>query len=89
MNENLRPIKLVSIRWTDAFSYEEAHPIDDDFDIHTVLTSGFLVKEDEEKLVICRDFFPNEKAGTLPLIRGTISIPRKMVITQRIFELGE
>ncbi len=85
----LKPTKFIKISWVDAFSYDDAHSIDDDFEIHTVLTAGFLIKEEEERLVICRDYFPNEEEGTLPLIRGTIAIPRKMIISQRLFDLGE
>jgi hypothetical protein len=85
----MMPTKFVKISWVDAFSYDDAHAIDDNFEIHTVLTAGFLVKEEEDRLVICRDFFPNDKAGTLPLIRGTIAIPRKMIVEQKIFDLGD
>jgi len=84
-----KPIKFVKISWVDAFSYDDAHVIDDNFEIHTVLTSGFLVKDEEDRLVICRDFFPNDKAGTLPLIRGTIAIPKKMILEQKIIDLGD
>ena len=65
-----KPVKFIKISWVDAFSYDDAHAIDDNFEIHTVLTAGFLVREEEDRLVICRDFFPNINAGTLPLIRG-------------------
>jgi len=83
------PTKFVKISWVDAFSYDDAHVIDDNFGIHTVLTTGFLVKEEEDRLVICRDFFPNDKAGTLPLMRGTIAIPKKMILEQKIIDLGD
>jgi hypothetical protein len=85
----MTPIKFVKISWVDAFSYDDAHAIDDNFEIHTVLTAGFLVKEEEDRLVICRDFFPNVNAGTLPLIRGTIAIPKKMIVEQKIIDLGD
>ena len=83
------PVKFVKISWVDAFSYEDSHVIDDSFEIHTVLTAGFLIKDEEDRLVICRDFFPNDKSGTLPLIRGTIAIPKKMILEQKIIELGD
>ncbi len=85
----LKPTKFVQISWVDAFSYDDAHAIDDNFEIHSVLTSGFLIKEEEDRLVICRDFFPNVNAGTLPLIRGTIAIPKKFIIEQKIIDLGD
>ena len=89
MDEKLEPVKFISVRWLDAFSYDDVHSIDDDFEVHVVLTSGFLVKEEEDRLVICRDFFPNINAGSLPLVRGTIAIPRNMITSQKIVNIGD
>ena len=71
-------MKIATIQWTDAFAYDDCQTTDHDFPIYDVVTCGTVVKETDEYITVCRDFF--EGRGELDaLARYSISIPKKMI----------
>jgi len=72
--------KFAFVLWVDAFSYDDAHPASFEFSSHPVISSGYLVKETEEEVVLSRDYFPLGTDGSAPLVRGTIAIPKRMIL---------
>ncbi|OGM10510.1 hypothetical protein A2Z67_02820 [Candidatus Woesebacteria bacterium RBG_13_36_22] len=72
--------KFAFILWVDAFSYDDVHPATFEFSSHPVISSGCLIKETEDEIVISRDNFPLGFDGSAPLVRGTIAIPKRMII---------
>jgi hypothetical protein len=72
-------MKIATIRWVDAFAYDDCQKPDQEFPIYDVVTSGTVIKETEEYITVCRDYF--EGKGELDaLARYSISIPKKMIV---------
>lgn len=67
------------VLWVDAFSYDDVHPLGYGFDTHPLISSGWLVEENEYKVVLSRDYFPEGTDGSNPLVRGTLAIPKSCV----------
>jgi hypothetical protein len=71
-------MKQAHIKWTDAFAYDDCQKPDQEFPIYDVITSGTIIKETEEYITVCRDYFEG-KDELGPLARYSISIPKKMI----------
>lgn len=71
--------KFAYVLWVDAFSYEDVHPTSYQFTSHPLISSGFVVEDNDEDIVVCRDYFPEGSDGSNPLVRGTIAIPKRCV----------
>jgi hypothetical protein len=78
--------KFAFVLWVDAFSYDDVHPAAFEFSSHPVISSGYLIKETEEEVVLSRDYFPLGTDGSSPLARGTIAIPKRMIVKINYYE---
>jgi len=79
----MKKIKFAVVVWRDAFAWNDEHPADTDFAPHYIVSGGYLVKEDEEKIVVSRDFYPDVPH----MVRSTIAIPKGMVVDVRYEDL--
>jgi len=69
------PIRLVT--WKDSNRYIGQVAVDQEFDIEVISTVGWLIKEDEFKIVLAQDNFQNIEADDF---RGVIVIPRENIM---------
>jgi hypothetical protein len=76
-------MEMVKVKWRDAVSDEGSYTMEEIDDIKPLeITSiGFLWFEDNEKLVIARDTFPNDH------YRGLLVIPRQNIA--KVEPIGE
>lgn len=74
--------KLVMVKWIDAFHLDNGWMFgaDPEFDNNPVFTTGFLMKETKDGLLISQTWFEEDCANV-------IGIPKGMVLN--IIELGE
>ena len=80
-------MKIATIRWTDAFAYDDCQKTNHDFPIYNVVTSGTVIKETDEVITICRDYFEGDLEQELdPLARYSISIPKKMITAMAVHD---
>jgi hypothetical protein len=69
------PIRLVT--WRDSNRYIGQVAADQKFDIEVIATVGWLIKEDEFKIVLAQDNFQNIEANDF---RGVIVIPKENIM---------
>lgn len=83
-------MKIATIRWTDAFAYDECQRLipELEFPIYEVVTSGVVIQETEEYITVCRDFFEG-KLNFEPMARYSISIPKKMITDISVKDIEE
>lgn len=68
--------KFATVVWMDAFSWEDSEFASKEFKPSFVISTGHLISDNKTEIVISRDRYPSP----VPLVRGTISIPRGMVM---------
>jgi len=70
---------LVKVYWSDSNRWDRQYDVKFDFEITRIISIGYLIQEDKEKIVIARDCFPVEKE-----VRGVISIPKVNIISREL-----
>lgn len=74
---NLKPVVVV---WFDAVSYDEWEEIEDakDLELHTIKTLGFLVHEDETRIIIATSWDVEREA-----VAGKWAIPKTWLVSMQ------
>ena len=72
----------VTVVWIDAFNESKWLPVKDGGKLkpEKTYTRGYMIADEEDKIVICRDYVPMEQEGYEPMGDGYIAIPRDHVI---------
>ena len=65
--------KLRIVEWRDSQIYATQGERDDDYQIATITSVGFLISEDEEKIVLAGDSLGDD-------VRRVIAIPKENII---------
>jgi len=73
---------LLKIFWVDTCCYTERNTKDYDYTLIPVETTGYLLREDKEKVVLYRDRFSYGETEDQIILDGVIVIP-KGCITKR------
>lgn len=66
--------ELATIKWRDSRMYITQCDKEDDFDISIIHSTGWIIKEDKEKIVLAGDLVDDE-------IRRVIVIPKENICT--------
>ena len=71
------PNSIQLVTWRDSNRYIGQVAADQEFDIEVISTVGWLIKEDEFKIVLAQDNFQNIETNDY---RGVIVIPRENIM---------
>lgn len=69
-------IKFAVVVWWDAFAWSDEFLEDTNFSPHYIISSGYLIEENKDKIVISRDFYPDVPH----MVRSVIAIPKGIVV---------
>lgn len=76
-------IKMVRVKWRDSMILHDQQEVDADFDVAIMDSIGFLLKEDDTKLVLAGELLENATA------RRIIVIPKENLIRKADVHLKE
>jgi hypothetical protein len=71
-------MKIVLVVWLDASFYgDDYYPIGDDFVLEETRTAGFLISDDDEKVVIAQDIADDT-------VTAVTVIPKSQIIKMKV-----
>lgn len=76
MNKNKIGDHII-VKWRDSGLYLSQCEKDDKFEINVVISSGFLIQEDKDMIVLSGDVIVNNSS-----IRRVISIPKENIVNE-------
>ena len=80
-------MKIVKIIWRDSNRYLYDMDINDYVDVKTIITAGFLVSKDKDKVVVAQDSIPDDIEDHIEgHTRGVIVIPKENIISIKILK---
>ena len=78
--KNKTKYPIVKIYWNDSNRWDRQYKISEfDFLMTFIISVGYLIKEDKDRITITRDYFPEEED-----VRGAITIPKENIIERGV-----
>ena len=77
-------MKPILVKWQDAVSHDEWEEMEEakNLDPHTIITLGFLVDENDDRLIVGLNWDEERDA-----VAQTISIPKAWILSRRFIKV--